>query len=63
MSTRKQRIVCWLLGHQPILREDMKVVLKPRTEDHGHVILEFIGRTLYMGETECRRCGKKMTLK
>jgi hypothetical protein len=55
--------LCWLLGHDPILREDMKVAVVPRIEDHGTIVLHFVGRTLYIGETTCKRCGRLTTLR
>lgn len=53
---------CWFLGHDPDLREDMKVVIPATRHETPLAIITVYGRVLYVGDTHCKRCGKKQSL-
>jgi hypothetical protein len=53
----RDRLHCWIHGHEPIIRDDMLVTIPYREIDCGHTIIRFMGRTFAIGITTCSRCG------
>ena len=54
---------CWWRGHDPELREDMKVNIQSYQIVTPCVVLDVHGRTFYFGETHCKRCGAALALR
>jgi hypothetical protein len=59
-----RRLLCWLLTHKPILRDDMRVDLPERWIECGPceppVTIHVMPRRTHVGETVCARCGRPL---